>query len=133
MSQNAVLSLASTLLLWMGAAEVASANDVPRRPDGRPDLSGNYDIARLTPMQRKPEFGDRRFLTKEEAEEIEHAAAAWRGAREAQRSEPRGPAAAATSAATTRSGSTAARQRPWSTASTGPRSSSIRPTVACRR
>ena len=58
------------------AAEAASDTaDIPRTASGRPDLSGNYDLASLTPMQRNAKYGDRRFLTKEEAEAIEKAAA----------------------------------------------------------
>ena len=58
------------------AAEAASDTaDIPRTASGRPDLSGNYDLASLTPMQRNAQYGERRFLTKEEAEAIEKAAA----------------------------------------------------------
>ena len=56
---------------------VAAAQDdgVPRRADGRPDLSGMYDIATLTPMVRPPQYGDRLALSLEEAEALaEH----WR-------------------------------------------------------
>jgi hypothetical protein len=35
-----------------------------------PDLSGTYDIATLTPLQRPPEFGDNLYLSPEEAERI---------------------------------------------------------------
>ena len=55
-------------MLSLGAASFVSANDIPRRPDGRPDLSGNYDTATLTPIQRRPEVGDRRTFTAAEAE-----------------------------------------------------------------
>lgn len=36
----------------------------------RPDLSGFYDIATLTPLQRPRMYGDNLFLTKDEAERI---------------------------------------------------------------
>ena len=36
----------------------------------RPDLSGTYDIATLTPLQRPQRFGDKLILTDEEAEDI---------------------------------------------------------------
>ena len=39
-------------------------------PDGRPDLSGTYDTATLTPLVRPKELGDTLFLTEEEAAEI---------------------------------------------------------------
>ena len=35
-----------------------------------PDLSGVYDIATLTPLQRPKMFGDNKFLTKEAADKI---------------------------------------------------------------
>ena len=44
--------------------------DIPRHRDGRPDLSGTYDIATLTPLQRPAELGDQRVLTAEEAAEL---------------------------------------------------------------
>ena len=44
--------------------------DIPQMPDGRPDLSGTYDTATLTPLQRSREFGDRLTLSTEEAAEI---------------------------------------------------------------
>ena len=45
----------------------AQQADIPRTPDGRPDLSGTYDTATLTPLQRPRRFGDRATLTAEEA------------------------------------------------------------------
>lgn len=41
--------------------------DGPRTASGKPDFSGTYDIATLTPLSRPKEFGDRLFLTEEEA------------------------------------------------------------------
>jgi hypothetical protein len=56
------------------AAEAAAANtDEARTADGRPDLSGNYNIATLTPLERPEKFGDNLLLTPEQAEEIEAA------------------------------------------------------------
>ena len=52
------------------AIPIAQSADVPRRPDGRPDLSGTYDIATLTPLQRPTKYGDKLTLTDEEAAEI---------------------------------------------------------------
>ena len=40
--------------------------DIPRTPSGRPDLSGNYDTATVTPLQRSRQFGNRSTLTAEE-------------------------------------------------------------------
>ena len=55
------------------AAPVAYAadGDIPRTASGRPDLSGTYDIATLTPLERPEEFGDKLYMTPEEAQEIE--------------------------------------------------------------
>ena len=44
--------------------------NIPRRPDGRPDLTGTYDIATLTPVERPPEYGDKLTLSDEEAAAI---------------------------------------------------------------
>ena len=41
----------------------------------RPDLSGTYDTATITPLQRPPEFGDNLYLTKEQAMKLEQAQA----------------------------------------------------------
>ena len=64
-----VLSLALTMLAPVALAQDSA--DIPRTPDGRPDLSGSYDIATLTPLQRSAEFGDKLVLTEEEAAAIE--------------------------------------------------------------
>ncbi len=53
-----------------------TTNAIPRTADGRPDLSGTYDIASLTPFERDPKYGDQLFLTPEEARRIDEAAAA---------------------------------------------------------
>ena len=55
------------LALAAPAAFGQSGQDVPRRPDGRPDLSGTYDVATLTPLQRPAEYGEKLTLTDEEA------------------------------------------------------------------
>ena len=65
--------LVLALLLFTPATAVGeeeTSSKVPRRPDGRPDLSGTYDAATLTPMVRPRELGDRLTLTDEEAAEI---------------------------------------------------------------
>ncbi|MYF03760.1 MAG: hypothetical protein F4230_01800, partial [Holophagales bacterium] len=50
---------------------VAAEDDIPRMADGKPDLSGFYNIATLTPLQRPARYGDNLFLTAEEANAIE--------------------------------------------------------------
>ncbi len=64
----------------LAAVPLAAAEDgdVPRTASGRPDLTGVYDIATLTPLERDPKFGDNLFLTPEEAEEIASAVATRR-------------------------------------------------------
>ncbi|HVS66392.1 MAG TPA: hypothetical protein VMT85_23135 [Thermoanaerobaculia bacterium] len=62
------------VVLILGALASPSAaeeGDVPRMPNGKPDLSGTYDIATLTPLQRPAHFGDNLYLTREQALAIE--------------------------------------------------------------
>ncbi|MCY3970455.1 MAG: hypothetical protein OXG74_11000 [Acidobacteria bacterium] len=87
MSHQAETRVASLLVVVVAAVGVASASEIPRTASGKPDLSGNYDIGTLTPLQRSPEFGNRLFLTAAEAEEIRRSAAE----RTAQRSRPSDP------------------------------------------
>ena len=67
-------------------------NDIPRRPDGRPDLTGTYDIGTLTPVERPPEYGDKLTLTDEEAAAIGDARCRCGRCGPAQRPRPRGAA-----------------------------------------
>ena len=60
--------LAMTVASW-GA-------EIPRTPEGRPDLSGTYDIATLTPLARPVSLGDRQSLSDEESQAIARRAAA---------------------------------------------------------
>ncbi|MDE2692492.1 MAG: hypothetical protein OXI49_18515 [Acidobacteriota bacterium] len=87
MSHQAETRIASLLVVVVAAVGVASASEIPRTASGKPDLSGNYDIGTLTPLQRSPEFGNRLFLTPAEAEEIRRSAAE----RTAQGSRPSDP------------------------------------------
>jgi len=56
----------------------------PRTKDGKPDLQGLYDVATVTPLERRAEAGGRAVLTKEEAA----AAAAYERQREAKDDAP---------------------------------------------
>ena len=61
------------LLLSLSVSSVAfaqQAGEIPRTASGRPDLSGTYDVATLTPLERPAEYGDRLVLTEEEAAAI---------------------------------------------------------------
>ena len=69
---------AITILITLGAAALAlapavgaQAEDIPRTADGKPDLSGVYNIATLTPLSRPAKYGDNLFLTAEQAKAIE--------------------------------------------------------------
>jgi hypothetical protein len=48
---------------------VASA-DIPRTTSGNPDLTGTYDVATLTPVERPEEYGDKAYLSQVEADAI---------------------------------------------------------------
>lgn len=67
---QSIAAAASTCAMLLVCGAVAAQDEIPRTPSGRPDLSGTYDIATLTPLTRPREFGDRLFLTKEEADTI---------------------------------------------------------------
>ncbi len=45
-------------------------DSIPRTASGRPDLTGNYDAATLTPLERPEHFGDKAFLTPAEAKAL---------------------------------------------------------------
>ena len=46
-------------------AQTAS-DDIPRLPDGRPDMQGTWDFRTITPFQRPEALADREFLSAEE-------------------------------------------------------------------
>ena len=126
-----LLGVFALALVLLRPVAVAYAQDIPRMPDGRPDLSGTYDTATLTPLQRPEESGNKLVLTEEEAATIAATARARRVARNEasdpdREAPPVGgtgrPALPGTSAATTRSGSTAALRDSRSTNSGGRRS-----------
>jgi len=52
-------------------ATAKPAAALPRTKDGHPDLTGVYDVATMTPLERPAEAGGRLVLTKEEAAAIE--------------------------------------------------------------
>jgi len=64
-----MLSLAGLTLTHFAAAQ---GNDIKRTPSGHPDLSGTYDVSTLTPMTRPREYGDKMFLTNDEAATLHH-------------------------------------------------------------
>ncbi len=58
------------LLILAATACSAQRPEIARMSDGKPDLSGTFDAATLTPLERPAQFGDRLFLTKEEVNRI---------------------------------------------------------------
>jgi len=68
---------------------IAARSDLPRTPDGHPDLQGTYDLAMMTPLERLP--GDPPFLTKEKAVALQ-SAEAQRRAKDDEPSAPDRPA-----------------------------------------
>ena len=46
----------------------AKSSQIPRLPDGRPDLQGVWNFASATPLQRPAQFADKPVLTEAEAE-----------------------------------------------------------------
>ena len=56
------------------AAQPPAAQAAPRTPWGDPDLGGIWDFRTITPLERPEEYGDRAFLTEEEAVTLEQGA-----------------------------------------------------------
>ena len=73
MPRHAWLSLAALCLAATPA--LGEDGDIPRTPSGHPDLSGVYNVATLTPLQRPNHFEGKATLTDAEAEAI---AERWR-------------------------------------------------------
>src|SRR5882672_2098275 len=60
----------------VGAAPTsAPATAAPRTSWGDPDLQGVWDYRTITPMERRPELGDREFYTEDEVAQLEGRAA----------------------------------------------------------
>lgn len=68
--------LGSLLIPWVAALGALSLG-----AQASVDLSGTYDVATLTPLERPKMFGDKRFLTREEAAKISREDAALKEAR----------------------------------------------------
>ncbi len=64
----------------LAAAVVSLGAEPQRTPDGRPDLSGFYDIATLTPLTRPGNLADRLSLSDAEAQAVAQKAAAVKAA-----------------------------------------------------
>ena len=81
MKKEAIAIVALLGLALAASAAIAADGEIPRTASGKPDLSGNYDISSLTPFERPGKYGDRLFLTREEADAIERTAAETRESR----------------------------------------------------
>jgi len=61
--------IAGLLVASSGLFAADGPRSIPRRPDGHPDLSGTYDVATLTPLERPAQYGDRLTVSEREAKE----------------------------------------------------------------
>ena len=75
MTQRHVAALIAVAMLAPAvAAAQAPAEAPPLTPWGDPDLGGVWDFRSITPLERPEQYGDREFLTPEEAAELEQGA-----------------------------------------------------------
>ena len=82
-----MIRMALVLLLGPALTFAGTSAEMPRTASGKPDLSGTYDVATLTPLQRPQAFGDNLYLTREQAEDFTARDRA-RKAEDAQQSDP---------------------------------------------
>jgi len=64
--QKSLVPLFVMLMLGEVMAQTPSLGQVPRMPDGRPDLTGIWTTQTFTPLQRPEQFAGRALLTEEE-------------------------------------------------------------------
>ena len=69
-----LVGVVAAIALAAGTAPPAAAQDGPRTAWGVPDLQGVWDFRTITPLQRPEQYGDREFLTREEAAVLEQGA-----------------------------------------------------------
>ena len=72
-NQNTLVTALAAALLAPTVA-IAQSGEITRTGWGKPDLNGVWDFRSLTPLERPEEYGDREFLTEEEARSIEQGA-----------------------------------------------------------
>ena len=58
---NALLPILSAVVIGSFATA-----DIPRTAEGKPDMSGTYNVGTSTSMQRNRIFGDNRYMTEEQ-------------------------------------------------------------------
>jgi hypothetical protein len=68
---RASASVAILALVLLPAVASAQQKNVPRTPDGTPDLQGIWDFRTVTPLERPAEFADKAVLTEQEAADYE--------------------------------------------------------------
>ena len=62
--KHTVRLLTTALLTFVPTvALLGQEREISRTPAGKPDFTGTYDAATLTPFQRPPELADTPFLT----------------------------------------------------------------------
>jgi hypothetical protein len=72
-SVTAILTMApavaqsQSVLAKPAAAKITKTSNLPRTPDGKPDLEGVWSFATLTPLERPAEFAGKATLTDKEA------------------------------------------------------------------
>ena len=64
--QKSLVPVFVMLMLGEVMAQTPSLGQVPRMPDGRPDLTGIWTTQTFTPLQRPEQFAGRALLTEEE-------------------------------------------------------------------
>ena len=70
----ALVGVVAAIAAVAGPVPPAAAQEVPRTAWGAPDLQGVWDFRTITPLQRPEQYGDREFLTREEAAVLEQGA-----------------------------------------------------------
>ena len=70
MKRTECILTAAFLIVTSGPGLSAQEGPIPRTSSGQPDLTGNYDAATLTPLERPLQFGDKAFLTLLEAKAV---------------------------------------------------------------
>jgi hypothetical protein len=78
MRTRATVSIAFASVIGLAAVAFAADSNIPRTASGKPDLSGTYDIANLTPFERDAKYGDQKIMPKEEADAIAKRMAGFR-------------------------------------------------------
>ena len=72
---NIVIGLV-TFAFWAAPVGAQSTYELPRLPDGKPDLQGVWDFRTLTPLERPEDLADVAFLSDEATAQLEFEAAA---------------------------------------------------------